>query len=86
MSKRKKNSNHFLFIYLFIKPFFYQHLSSCINSNKIIKLELTIPLTDIMKQNAHLNATRLEHKTKIEELEKTNAKLLEKIQGTYSYM
>ena len=39
-----------------------------------------------MKQNAHLNATRLEHKTKIEELEKTNAKLLENIQGTYSYM
>ena len=54
------------------------------NSKKIIKLDLTIPLTDIMQQNAHLNETRLEHESKIEELEKANAKLLEKIQGTYT--
>ena len=37
-----------------------------------------------MQEIAHLNVTRLEHKSKIEELEKANAKLLEKIQGTCS--
>ena len=73
----KEKSNHY-------QTLSHQHLSSWINSNKIIKLDLTIPLTDIMQENAHLNVTRLEHKDKTEELEKANTKLLEKIQGTCS--
>ena len=55
-----------------------------INSHKIIELHLTIPLTDITQENALLNVTRLEHKSKIEVLEKANTKLLERIQGTCS--
>ena len=60
----------------------HQHLSSWLNVNKVIKFDLAISLTDIMQENTHLNVARLEHKSKIEELEKANAKLLEKIQGT----
>ena len=36
-----------------------------------------------MQQNFLLNMTRLEHESKIEELEKTNAKILEKIQKVH---
>ena len=37
-----------------------------------------------MLHNFLLNATRLEHESKIEDLKKANVKLLEKIQGTCS--
>ena len=60
----------------------HQHLSSWINSNKIIKLDLTIPLTD-MQENAHLNVTRLEHKDKTEELERANTKLLSSTEAVF---
>ena len=34
-----------------------------------------------MQQNANLNLARLQHESRVEELQQVNAKLLEKMQG-----
>ena len=34
-----------------------------------------------MQQNANLNVARLQHESRVEELQQVNAKLLEKMQG-----